>query len=144
MENKSFYFKRPWLKWVFLAVGLLQIWVLKDNIQSYLVCSQAEIFSPAEWEKYAVGKQFACVSNVMLVTLFIGSFLIGIFAKSKKAEIISNCTLLILMTLEICLSFLIFRPTMTGMGILWAVLAVLCLGLTAFNIYNIIIETKKE
>lgn len=137
------YYKRPWFKWVSLALALLQIWTLKTNIQDYIINTSAGIFSPPELQKYAVAKEFGCVMNVLLITLFLGEFLISVLAKSSRQQTNGNCTVLIIMAAELLLSLIILRPPMVGMGILWAVFSALTLLLTIYDVYHFFCEKKK-
>lgn len=143
MEEKYRYFKGPWLKWLMLGLGIAHLFLLKENIQNCIISAQSGIYSPSELEKYLTQREFSCVTGAMLVTLFIGSFLIDLFAKSKRWVKNGNMVLLILMTLELGLPLLILRPAMRGMGIVWVVLFAITLLLTVWNFYEFLREAKK-
>lgn len=142
-KNNNLYLNRPWVKWLSLVIGLIHIWTLTENVQEYLVSSTSGIFSPEEWERYAAAKEFSCVISAMLVTLFIGNFLVGTFAKSKWGATKAYCAILVLMAAELGLPLLILRPAMVEMGIFWVVFFVITLILTVYNVYQFFCEKKK-
>ena len=106
-QPKEFsYWKKPWLKWLVFSGAVLQMPGLYARLQEYRAVSRPEIrtklFSQSGWENYAAEQYFQISMSILLIGLFLGSFVIGIFARSKKTADISTGILLIIFALFWC------------------------------------------
>ena len=86
------YWRRPWQKWLVLIAGILQLINLSLNVQEYKDIAKVGIFSSYEWESYAVQQSFVCALNGLTAAIFLGIFLIGIFARSQKVGSVLQIT----------------------------------------------------
>ena len=78
------YWKRPWHKWLILAVAVLQLLNLWLNLRQYRQVVAAGVFSAAEMTSYAHDTALRCAFSGLLAACFFAALLIGSFARSKR------------------------------------------------------------
>ena len=130
-SEKFSYWKRPWHRWLILAVGILQLINLWINCQEYHKYLQIHerIFSVAEWEQIFAQELMQCASSGLQAATFLGIFLIGCFAKSKRTARISEGILLLALGVAWSVAGLLMPLTSSrGNTVLWAAITLLALG----------------
>lgn len=131
------YWKRPWQKWLVLIAGLLQVATLWLLVQEYRDVAAAGILSSTAWESYAVQQSFTCAINGMTATVFLGIFLIGTFARSRKmARMAEGTFLLVLALVWGVVGFVLRLTTQGGIRISWALLLVAALVGSVFTFWK--------
>ena len=93
------YWRRPWQKWLVLIAGILQVINLSLNVQEYKDIVKVGIFSSSVWKSYVVQQSFLCALNGLTAAIFLGIFLIGIFARSQKVARMAEGVLLLVLAL---------------------------------------------
>lgn len=83
-SNNQNFGKAPWTKWLVLIVIIMTAINLRSNLLEYGQLRNAGIFSPEELEQYTKGQIFTIVMKTGALTLFLGWFLITLFAKTDK------------------------------------------------------------
>lgn len=127
--NGYTYWKRPWHKWVMLTGAILQLICLCINISEYKNIYTAGILNANEWVVYAAQKNFQCAINGLIAVCFLGSFIIGIFTRSKKMTYIVDCVFLIILSfLWITLGILLGMFLPDFKGVFWVFIVFLELG----------------
>ena len=91
------YWKHSWHKWGILVAAILQLLALWMNIREYSNISRIGILSTVEWTSYASQKYWQCAINIVLIICFLGTFLIGAFARSRKGARLGEAFLLLLL-----------------------------------------------
>lgn len=135
-ENYT-YWKRPWQKWIVLIAGVLQIISLSLNIQEYKDVAGTRIFSSSVWDSYAVQQSFQCAINGFSAALFLGVFLIGIIARSKKvARIAEGVLLLVLALVWGGVGFVLRITSQNGIKIIWGLLLLLTFCGGVYNLWK--------
>lgn len=123
------YWKRPWQKWVILVAALLQLLCLWMNIQEYNDILNAGILSPSEWANYASQKIWQCAINVLMTACLMGVFLVGVFARSKKAAQLMEGLLLLLFALAWGVAGFALHPfSSIGRGLFWSIILLISFG----------------
>lgn len=85
MGNREFiYWKRPWHKWAIIIGAFSQLLCLWMNVREYSRIARAGVLSAEQWASYALTAQWQCAVNGVAAACFLGIFLIGTFARSKK------------------------------------------------------------
>ena len=112
-SEKYNYWKKPWHKWAVLGGAILQMIGLYLRIQEYRDISRPEIraqlFSESGWESYVTQQYFQFSISIIMICLFLGCFVIGIYSRSKRTSDISTGVLLIIFTLFWCVVGLRFQ-----------------------------------
>lgn len=128
------YWKRPYHKWVILAAAILQFLCLWINIRKFRDVTQAGIFSAAEWENYTAQKGLQCAINGLTAAAFLGSFLIGVLARSRKAARLAEGMLLLCLALFWGAGGLVFHLAVAGSGrVIWILLLLSALGGSVYS-----------
>lgn len=136
------YWKQPWHKWIILATAILQIFSLCMEIGEYKKISAAGILSSSALENYTLGHNLKCASRVFLTILFLGTFLIGSFARNKKQDKMAESGLCLLTALLWGAAGFIFRfASPNRIGVFWIILLLFTLG---GGIYTFWREKKKS
>ena len=87
MEQRQFqYWKWAGLRWLVLGAGVLQLVSLAMQINDWIDLAGAGIFSAAEWQRYCAGEALHCGCTGLLAAVFLGCFVIGQRAKSRRAS----------------------------------------------------------
>ena len=84
------YWKKPWHKWMVLAVGAMQLPLLYTKIQDYKKIIKADIFSPQELSQYIMQQKFSCMVTILAAVCFFVTFLSVHFLKAKKPPNLLN------------------------------------------------------
>ena len=128
-EPRSFtYWRRPWHKWPVLALAGLECWSLWTKVREYRYLSGAGIFSAAQWERYAAQAWMQCALAGMLAALFLGVFLIGCLARSRRPARLAEGALLLACALVWGGGLVLLRPALRGMDrFLWGAVLLLAL-----------------
>ena len=132
-QSESYTFwRKPWHKWLILAVAVLQMVGLWFQIQDYRAISQNEVrtklFSQSAWESYATQQHFHFAISSLIIGVVLFCFFLGFFAKSKKIAELSTGILLIVFSFIWCLiSFFIPIFTEISMTIFWGVFLIILL-----------------
>lgn len=134
------YWKKPWHKWAVLGGAVLQMIGLYLRFQDYRDISRPEIrtklFSQSGWENYVAGQYFQFSLSAIMIGFFLGCFVIGIFARSKKIVDISTGILLIIFTLVWCIiGFAIPVFSKSAMMITWLLLLIVLLGCSIYTLW---------
>ena len=127
------YWKKPWHKWAVLGGAILQMIGLYLRIQECRDISRPEIrtqlFSESGWENYVTEQYVQFSISIILVCLFLGCFVIGIFSRSKRTSDVSTGILFIIFTLFWCIAgFAIPVFSKSSMMITWLLLLIVFLG----------------
>lgn len=88
------YLKKPWAKWCFFAAGLLQILLIFENMKQFRSLEESGIYTPAQLSEYLMQYKFIYILLLSCAMLFLGVFLISIFARSKKSAKLATSILL--------------------------------------------------
>lgn len=140
-SEKYNYWKKPWHKWAVLGGAILQMIGLNLRIQEYRDISRPEIrtrlFSESGWERYVTDQYFQFSISIIMIFLFLGCFVIGIFARSKRTSDISMGILLIIFTLFWCIiGFVIPVFSKCSMMITWSLLLIVLLAGSVYTIWT--------
>lgn len=102
-NNEFVYWKKPWHRWMVLGAVVLQAIALYLKIQDFQKISRPEIrnqiFSQLGWETYVADQHFQFALSIMMICIFLYSFIIGFFVHSKKTLDVSMSILWIIVTL---------------------------------------------
>ena len=129
------YWKRPWHKWLVLVAALSQLLCLWMNIQEYNNISRAGVLSVSELTSYVSQKNWQCAINGVLATCFLGTFLIGIFARSQKGVRLSEGLLLLCLALAWGVAgFTLHFISLSYKGIFWLLILLIAFGGAVHNI----------
>lgn len=86
MEQRQFqYWQWPGLRWLVLVAGGLQLVSLAMQISDWQAIAGAGIFSAAEWQRYCAREALHCGCSGLMAAGFLGCFVIGQRAKSRRA-----------------------------------------------------------
>lgn len=86
MEQRQFqYWQWPGLRWLVLAAGGLQLVSLAMQIGDWQAIAGAGIFSAEEWQRYCAREALHCGCSGLMAAGFLGCFVIGQRAKSRRA-----------------------------------------------------------
>lgn len=86
MERRPFqYWQWPGLRWLVLVAGGLQLVSLAMQISDWQAIAGAGIFSGSEWQRYCAREALHCGCSGLLAAGFLGCFVIGQRAKSRRA-----------------------------------------------------------
>ena len=66
--------KRPWARWLMLAVAILELWLIWSDIQNYQQIAAADIFSPEGFAAWAAERRFLWLIYGLLAAVFLFSF----------------------------------------------------------------------
>ncbi len=99
-KNETFsYWKKPYQKWLLLLGSILLLTTLYFRIQDFITISNPEIrnelFSQSGWENYLMQQYFSFAMNSIIISIFLGCFIIGCVVKSEKVARRSEGILLI-------------------------------------------------
>lgn len=136
------YWKKPWLKWLTLAVGLLQLPLLYGKIQDYNQVIHANIFSPESLSEYIMQQKFSCMVTIVIAVGFLGAFFIGLFARSKRSSDLAEIILLFGLAAILTAGMIIWGPAIHGLW-LWVVILCLVWGVDIFTIFQFMKEKRK-
>lgn len=129
------YWKRPWHKWLVLVAALSQLLCLWMNIQEYNDISRAGILSASELASYMAHKNWQCAINGVLVVCFLGTFLIGLFARNPKVARLMEGFLLLLLALAWGVAGIVLQLlSSSSRGLFWAVILLIAFGGAAHNL----------
>lgn len=145
MSSAFSYWKRPWHRWVILAVGILQLIALRLHIQEYrnLADVQERIFSAAEWEQIAAQQLMQCSISALLAAVFFSVFIIGHFSRSKRSARLADGILCVVLGLAWgAAGLLLPMRYSTGDTVIWLVILLLALGGGAGALWWHIIRTE--
>jgi len=135
-KDEFVYWKRPGYKWVVLAAAVLQILCLWMNVREYNRIFAAGILSASEWEAYAASKIWQCALNGLLVYCFAGSFMIGMFVKSRReARMAETVFSLILALAWGAAGFLLHLFSASAKGAVWALILLIAIGGAVYNFW---------
>ena len=142
MSDSTFtYWKKPWLKWVVLAAAIGQGLLLYEKIREYQFVVEAGIFSEEELLQYMAQQRFSCLISGVAILGFLGIFLIGSIAKSKRGARLVEALLLIAMAVVIAVCVVAWRETFTQ------AMLVVCLSFSIFTmgtgLYTLIKHIKR-
>lgn len=133
-ENFS-YWKRPGQRWLCLAAGILQLLALGLNIIDYSRISAVagKIFTDSGWTEYTADTIQTCAIKGIAALCFLGVFLIGRLARSKRASQRAEGILFLFLALGtgIALWGCSLYPA-GGKVIFWACMTLACLGGAAY------------
>ena len=133
-ENKFSYWKKPWMKWLTLVVGLMQFPMVFEKMREMRIVGTTQIFTAEKLSEYMVRMKFGCITTFVVGIGFIGIFLIGTFAKSERQARIAEALLLIAIAVILSIGATVF-----GTDIVWTV--ILCL-VWAVSIYTLVKALK--
>lgn len=131
------YWKRPWQKWLVFTVGIFQVISLSLNVQEYKDIAETGIFSSSAWESYAAQQSFQCAINGLTAAIFLGIFLIGIFAQSQRvARMAEGLFLLVLALAWGIVGFVLQLTSQDGIKFIWGLLLLLTFGGSAYDFWK--------
>lgn len=132
------YWKYPWQPWLVLLVVVLQLLLLRSGIHDYRILAAAGVFSPEELRAYLLQQSFSCTLSGSLAFLFLGLFLIGTFARSRRAADLSGAVLFLLLFcgLAVCGLAFGFYKAPASISALWIVYLLLSLFGSLYDVYR--------
>lgn len=139
------YWKRTWQKWLILIAGLLQLMGLWLGLNEYQDAARVKdlLFSPAAWDGYAAQQSVQCAISGLSAAIFLGIFLIGMFARSLKSARRLEGVLLLVSASAWGIAGLVLpvtsRQTTT---ILWALFFLLLLAACVGRLYSCLKSRK--
>ena len=123
------YWKHSWHKWGILVAAILQLLALWMNIREYSNISRIGILSTVEWTSYASQKYWQCAINIVLIICFLGTFLIGAFARSRKGARLGEAFLLLLLAFAWRMAGFVLHPlSSSGKGLFWIFILFMAFG----------------
>ena len=135
------YWKRSWHKWLILAVAIIQLLCLWMNVQEYNKIFRAGILNDTEWADYAASKIWQCALNGVMAGCFLGTFLIGIFAKCQRtARLLEGMLLLLLFFVCGTVGFTLHIFSLSGKGLVWTLILLIAFGGAIYDFW----QYKKE
>ena len=136
MGNREFiYWKRPWHKWAIIIGAFSQLLCLWMNVREYSRIARAGVLSAEQWASYALTAQWQCAVNGVAAACFLGIFLIGTFARSKKEARLFEGLFLLLLALAWGAAALALHPFSSDFrGAFWAILFIIALGGAAHSL----------
>lgn len=137
-KNPDFcYWKRPWQKWLILAMAILQFLFLWMKIREQRKIFAAGIFSGPAWEHYVAQNNFQCAVHGLMAACFLGVFLIRILARSqRKARLAEGLFLLLLVLVCGAAGFALRLASLDGSKILWPFLLLLTFGAGVYDLWK--------
>ncbi len=136
-QDEFTYWKRSWHKWLILAVAIIQLLCLWMNIQEYNRIFTVGILSTSEWADYAASKNWQCAINGVMAGCFLGTFLIGIFAKSQRtARLAEGVLLLFLFFVCGTIGFTLHLFSLSGKGLVWILILLIAFGGAIHNFWQ--------
>ncbi len=108
-EKETFsYWKKPQHKWLVLF-GVVMLFIsLWFRVQDFIAISSFEIrtkiFSQSGWESYLLQQYFQFAISGVMISLFLGGYIIGCFAKSSKSARRSEGILMITLAILWCIT----------------------------------------
>lgn len=136
------YWKKPWHKWMVLAVGAMQLPLLYTKIQDYKKIIKADIFSPQELSQYIMQQKFSCMVTILVAVCFFVTFFIGSFSKSKKAAKLAESILMFGLAGILSAGIIIWHKAIYGLW-LWAVILCFIWGINILTIFQLWKERHK-
>ena len=94
-DEKFTYWKRPWHKWLTLAVAVLQLLSLCLNLEEYRQIISAGFLSASVLDDYTTQRCSQLVTSGLLAATFFGEFLVGSIVRSQKARLLGESLLLL-------------------------------------------------
>lgn len=115
--------------------ALIQLLCLWMNLRARETISRAGVLSAAQWEEFAAQVHLRCALSGLCAAAFLGSFLIGTLAKSRRAARLGEAALLLLLGLgSAC--FILLPASSAGAMVLGGVLVLLCLAAGVYFFYK--------
>ena len=138
MTDKQFtYWQKPWLKWVFLVLGILQGFMLYEKIRDYQMVIGSEIFSSEQLIRYMGQQKFSCLITVILFLGFTGIFLIGTLARNRRSAELAEALLLSGMGVMMITGIMIWGRTLARSGlVIWICVSLLMVGAGLFSLFR--------
>lgn len=131
------YWRRPWHKWIILTVAILQLLFLWMEIREREELFTAGIFSAPTWESYAARSNFSCAVHGLTAALFLGVFLIGLLAGSRRSARLAEGLLLLLLALAWgTAGATLGLASQDGGKLLWAFFLLLTLGAGVYDLWK--------
>lgn len=131
------YWRRPWHKWIILTVEILQLLFLWMEIREREELFTAGIFSAPTWESYAARSNFSCAVHGLTAALFLGVFLIGLLARSRRSARLAEGLLLLLLALAWGTAGATLGLASQDEGkLLWAFFLLLTLGAGVYGLWK--------
>lgn len=137
------YLKRPWAKWCFFVAGLLQIPLMFENMREFRLLEESGIYSPAQLSEYLMQYKFICMLHLACATVFLGVFLISIFARSKKSAKLAESILLFAASVICTVGIVLWGSVMPSLP-LFVICLCLIWGVFVFTLYQSIKECRKQ
>lgn len=103
--------KRPWVRWLMLAVAVLELWLVWAEIQDYQQIAAADIFSPEAFAAWAAGERFQWLVYGTLAAIFLFNFAIWKLHQNARPLYIAEGIFFLLLTAAwgICAFFIPFH-----------------------------------
>lgn len=137
------YWKKPWVKWLFLTAGLLQIPTAWGKLREYQLTAEASILSAEELKEYLFQQRFSCMINVMCVVLFLGLFLIDLLVHSKKSAHLSATLLFTVVASLYTVGLFLWSSALPSLPLLYFFLCLLW-GSVLFTFWQFLKEVRKH
>ena len=100
------YWKKPYEKWLLLLQGILVFITLYFDMKNFIDISDPEyrnrIFTQIEWQNYVMKRYFSFTISILLISIFIGLFIIGCVVKREKTARRSEGILFIVLGILWC------------------------------------------
>lgn len=143
-NNKEFsYWKKPWLKYLTLTLGVLQFPLLYGKIKDCNQVVHADIFSPEELNKYLMQQKFSFTVSIVVAVGFLIVFLIGEIAKSKRTSQLAEALLLIGIATILSIATVLWGQSFQNAAWLLRIAALLLLwGTGLFRLFQYIGKSK--
>jgi len=107
------------------------------NVREYGNVSGAGVLSDLEWERYAAQKGLQCAFNALGAAAFLGIFLIGTWARSKRSARLAEGLFLLVLAFAWGIAGIVLPlAAPDGNRIVWAFVLLLALGGGIYSLWT--------
>ena len=130
--------KRPWARWLMLAVAILELWLIWSDIQNYQQIAAADIFSPEGFAAWAAERRFEWLIDGTLAATFLFGFITWKVPQNTRKMHLATGILTGLLGLvwQTSIWALPFRLLDGRNKFLWCIMVVVLLGSMGYEFWH--------
>ncbi len=130
------YWRKPWHKWIVLALVVIEIVCVLHLWDEYrFVCDNAtKLFAEEAFKAYQINQIFTMLLFSLCAFTFFACFVVGMFAKTRKAARLSEGVFFAVMAIAwIAASFVVPFIVPGGPRFRWGMLLVVLIGAAVYS-----------